>query len=143
MLGFDGLLMDSYCAGLMGYAPDEIEHLRFARQFGVGEYISDAAEIVELHPENRPKSPPQSSRQAKQLAECIDEDSACSPCYAALIFALDRNRNLLRDTIKIGQGWRDKTVDGIGVGDCAKGCARSVGGCPPRAVDIVEFLRKL
>jgi uncharacterized protein (DUF362 family) len=142
MLGFDPLLLDSYGAGLMGYSPDEIDHLRYARMFGVGKYADESTQIVELYPENRPKSLPQSSRHAKRLAEQIDEDGACSACYAALIFALDRGGYPRRDKIKIGQGWRGKELDGIGVGDCAKGCAKSIAGCPPRAVDVAEFLRR-
>jgi uncharacterized protein (DUF362 family) len=139
LLGFDGLLLDSYGAGLMGYQPDEIAYLTYAKQFGVGRYADAATEITEMNPERRPVSVPQPSRHARQLAAHIDEDSACSACYAALIFALHK-KAYHGEKIKIGQGFKGKQLDGIGVGSCTKGCTRSLAGCPPRAVDIVEFL---
>ena len=143
MLGFDGLLLDSYGAGLMGYTPDEIEHLRIARQFGAGKYVDNSTVIEELNPENRPINVAQSSRIVKRLAEYIDEDCACSACYAALIFALNKNGYHRRNKIKIGQGFKGKAFDGIGIGNCATGCEHSLAGCPPRAIDIVEFLRTI
>lgn len=144
LLGFDGLLIDSYCAGLMGYSPDEIDHLRYAKQFGLGDYANAGTEIFELNPERCPKLAAQPSRQAKRLGESVDEDGACSACYAALIFALHKNGGYrLRDKIKIGQGWRDKSPEGVGVGNCANGCTKYIPGCPPRAVDIAKFLRNL
>ena len=141
LLGFDGLLMDSYCAGLMGYSPDEIDHLRYAKQFGVGDFADNTTQVKELYAERRPKSVPQPSRQAKRFIELIDEDGACSACYAALIFALHKNDGYFsRDKVKIGQGWRGESYDGVGIGDCASGCARHISGCPPRAIDISRFL---
>ena len=143
MLGFDGLLLDSYGAGLMGYSPDEIEHLRIAKSFGVGRYIDNNTVIEEINHENRPVSVMQPSRIAKRLAENIEEDSACSACYAALIFALHKNSYHRRDKIKIGQGFKGKQIDGVGIGSCTSGCKHSLPGCPPRAVDIVSFIKAL
>ena len=37
LLGFDPVLLDSFGAQLMGYMPDEIEHLRLAKENGVGQ----------------------------------------------------------------------------------------------------------
>ena len=42
----------------------------------------------------------------------------------------------------IGQGFRGKAGD-VGVGACTAGFAHSVGGCPPRAADVLAFLRGL
>ena len=143
MLGFDGLLLDSYGAGLMGYSPDEIEHLRFARQYGVGNYISSSTVIEELNCNQRPLYAKQPSRIAKLLAESVDEDSACSACYAALIFALHKSGYRSSNKIKIGQGFKGKTLNGVGVGNCTSGCAYNLSGCPPHAVDIVSFLNTI
>jgi len=40
----------------MGYMPDEIEHLRLAKEYSVGQYVNDQTEIVELGIEDRPKT---------------------------------------------------------------------------------------
>lgn len=142
LLGFDPVLLDSYGAGLLGYEPDEIEHLRLARRQGVGRYVDASTQIMELNKERRPKTPPLRSAAAKRLVRFIDEDGACSACYAALIFALDKGA-VPPEPVHIGQGFRGKTVDGIGVGSCTAGCDRHVQGCPPRAVDIVRFFEAM
>ena len=140
LLGFDPVLLDSYGAQLMGYQPDEIEHLRLAKDFGVGQYVSDQTEITEFG--IRPKTDMKRNPAARQFAQFIDEDGACSACYAALVFALNKVRpSQSSGKIKIGQGFRGKTCKGIGVGNCTAGCEIHVKGCPPHAVDIVEMLR--
>ena len=54
LLGFDPVLLDSYGAQLIGYEPDDIEHLRIARDYGVGSYADEETEIVTLHSDNKP-----------------------------------------------------------------------------------------
>lgn len=144
MLGFDPVLLDSYGAWLMGYYPDEIDHLRLAKQYGVGEYAGENTEIIELNAENRPGVQTPRGNAAKRFARYIDEDGACSACYAALIFALNKTGiRKLDGKIHIGQGFRGKQTDGVGVGNCTAGCGRHVQGCPPKAVDIADFLDRL
>lgn len=141
MLGFDPVLLDSFGAGLMGYVPDEIGYLRYARQYGVGKYAGANTEVIELNAEKRPKAHPPRSGEAKRFSALIDEDGACSACYAALIFALDKiGSRGLDGKLHIGQGFKGKTADGIGIGNCAKGFSKCVEGCPPKAVDIVNQL---
>jgi len=140
MLGFDPVLLDSYGAQLMGYHPDEIGHLRLARQYGAGRYADSSTEIIELNADKKPKTSPARSSIVKKLSSYIDEDSACSACYANLIFALNNSRGRPSGKIKIGQGWRGKQCEGAGVGNCTSGCAKNVKGCPPTAVDIMDFL---
>ena len=142
MLGFDPVLLDSYGAQLMGYDPDDIDHLRYAKEYGVGKYVEESTEIVELNTENRPKTQPSRSRAASSLGKYISEDSACSACYAALIFALDKTGwHQTGEKIHIGQGYKGKTLPGLGVGNCAAGCRAFAPGCPPKSVDIVRFLQ--
>ena len=142
LLGFNAVLLDSYCAQLMGYRPDEIHHLRHARDYGVGEYADENTQIVEMGTDARPQTVMQRSSIAKKLSRFVEEDSACSACYAALMFALHKIGGAGAEKIKIGQGFKGKEPGGIGVGNCTKGCARFVPGCPPKAVDIVEFLQE-
>lgn len=142
LLGSDPVLLDSYAAQLIGYSPEEIEHVRLAAQYGVGTLYGEGVTIKEAGAESRPRTRAQHSRIARQLAAYIEEDSACSTCYAALIFALNKlgAPSLRGQKVKIGQGFRGKQPDGVGVGNCTKGCKHNIPGCPPKAVDIYKFL---
>ena len=69
---------------------------------------------------------------------------ACSACYGSLIYALDRlnDSGYLRKGlghICIGQGYKGKEGH-IGIGQCTSCFAKTLGGCPPKAADIVDFL---
>lgn len=141
IMGFDPVLLDSYGAGLIGLDYREVEYLRLAEEWGVGKFVSDSPDFVEIGGENRPATIPTRSRIASKLAGHIEESGACSACYAALIAALNKRGGGLRgEKIKIGQGFRGKKPGGVGVGRCTSGCERHLPGCPPKAVDILEFL---
>ncbi|OUQ48503.1 hypothetical protein [Lachnoclostridium sp. An118] len=68
-------------------------------------------------------------------------------CYGSLIYALDRVdetgylKGKVRESIAIGQGFRGKEGE-LGVGNCTRCFRRSLAGCPPKAVDIAEFLKR-
>ena len=145
MLGFDPVLLDSYCASLIGYHPDDIGYLRLARDYGAGKYYygsdpSDPDRVIELNADRKPLMGRARSPGTRKYAAMIEEDGACSACYAALVYALRQGRGAGREKIKIGQGFAGKKLDGIGVGKCTSGCRAYVKGCPPSALDIVEFL---
>ncbi len=142
MLGFDPVLLDSYGAGLIGFLPDEIEYLRLAKKEGSGKYADETTTIVELNAEHRPKVSLGHSGKMTKYRKMIEEDSACSACYASLIYALDKAGGRRNDIIKIGQGFQGKTLNGIGVGNCTAGCESYVKGCPPKASDIIAYLEK-
>jgi hypothetical protein len=57
------------------------------------------------------------------------------------MYALDKAGGIRGETIKIGQGYQNKVLTGIGVGNCTSGCERFVKGCPPKASDIVSFIK--
>ena len=142
MLGFDPVLLDSFCAELLGYRPDEIRYIKYAKDYGVGSYKDEKTQIIELNTENKPKAINLTGTLAGRYKKYIEEDGACSPCYAALITALNKLGNRIpSDPIKIGQGFRGVSSDGIGVGNCTSGCKYSVKGCPPSAVDMVDLIR--
>jgi len=142
--GKNPLLLDSYCAQLIGYRPDEIEYISYGRQIGVGEYFSHDTQLVELNRQAKPAHMPGAGRASDQYAELIDEDAACSACYSSLIYALHRlkGRTGASGKIHIGQGFAGKSGAGAGVGDCTRGFAKCVAGCPPKATDIVEALAR-
>jgi len=143
ILGRDPLMVDSFCAGLIGYEPKEIEYLLLAKEYGIGDFYSEAAEVKELNPERKTVVQAQSSGAAKSYNRYIQEDAACSACYSSLIYALhlmDKKKlNSLDYKIKIGQGFKGKKGKGTGVGNCTLGFDTCVKGCPPKAVDIIKF----
>ncbi len=143
LLGVDPVLIDSYGAALIGYDPSGIDYLRFAAELGVGDMFDADATIRELSVENRSKtSPNNQGNLVRRLARFVDEQNACSVCYAALVFALIKTGTKPSDKIKIGQGFRGKKEDGLGVGDCTADCERYVPGCPPTAAEIIEMLER-
>jgi len=142
LAGSDPLIMDSYCAGLIGYMPEEIEYLSIAHEIGVGRLFDESIVIEELNVSKKPIAKIHASGGAvRRLAAYINEDQACSSCYAALIHALYHEKSL-RKKINIGQGFRGKKGI-IGCGNCTNGCEKYVPGCPPTAADIMSFLREL
>ena len=140
--GRDPLLLDSYCAELIGYQPDEIEYLTWAKQFGVGEYFSASKELFELNAQSKPAFDMQKDRVADKYKKFIEEDAACSACYSASIYALHRLGGKARfdGKLHIGQGFRGKTGKGIGIGVCTSGFKNCISGCPPKATEIIKAL---
>ena len=143
--GQNPVTVDSFCAELICRQPDEIEHLKQARNLGVGEYFSELTQVIELNAENKPAHTLGSGRFADKYSHMIDEDSACSPCYSALTYALHRLGNsALKDKSQnigkfhIGQGFKGKSGEGIGIGNCASGFSNCVKGCPPKATEIIS-----
>jgi hypothetical protein len=147
LAGRDPVLVDSYVAGLLGYAPEEIGYLRIAESIGVGSFVDESTEVIELNKEySGMRGAP--TRKIERLAQYVDEKDACSACYGSLIRALARldEQGLLGQIpgkIHIGQGYRGKSGTGIGVGACARGFAVSVRGCPPTAREIIEAIARI
>jgi len=144
ILGTDPVLVDSYAATILGYTPEEIDYIPKAQSFGIGNILNENTELIELN-KNFSQRTFKPSGIAGRLANYIEEDSACSACYGSLIHALYRleERGRLRrfkGKIRIGQGFRGKTTEGIGVGKCTSGCSMHLGGCPPSSVNIMKFL---
>jgi len=138
------VLTDSYCAQLIGYDPDDIDYLSYGKKLGIGEYYSDKTKVTEMNTDRKPICKIKNTQRVQGIADkfrsIIEEDSACSVCYAALIFALHRKGNFPRGKkICIGQGFKGKSGD-FGVGNCTQGFKTYVKGCPPKAVDILKLL---
>ena len=141
--GRDPLMLDSYCAELIGYRPDEIEYISYGRELGVGEYYSRETKVVELNSRDKPVLDVRRNRVLDKYQRLIDEDSACSACYSALVYALHRRGSTTsaNGKIHIGQGFAGKSGEGIGVGNCTRGFSKCIPGCPPKATDIFAALR--
>jgi len=141
--GRNPLLVDSYCAELIGYRPDEIDYLSIGKSLGIGEYYSDETKLVELNLQNKPVLEMKGKSKADRYQRLIEEDSACSACYSSLIYALYRLGGKTHGfgKIHIGQGFKGKNGGGIGIGNCCKGFTKCIVGCPPKAIDIIETLK--
>ena len=147
MIGEDSVLIDAYCASLMGFDISDVEYIPLGAEMGAGCADLEKAKIIELNkPENSKVAIPQ--HYARRLSNLTDPKSACSCCYANLIHALKRMEDegelyvLNGERIAIGQGWRGKNME-IGVGACCSGAKNKVVKCPPSAGDILEMLRNL
>lgn len=146
ILGFDPVLVDSYVANLMGYDENEIPYIKIAESIGVGRCISSKEQVNELNENNNTKKIPY-SREIEKLSKYVNEKDACSACYGSLIHALARldEKGALKNLkakVFIGQGYKGAKGIGIGVGNCTRGFAQNVPGCPPTAKDILEVLEK-
>lgn len=145
IIGKDPVLVDTYCASLIGYTADDIKYIRLAEQLGTGKADLSSATITEYNAELKNYSTFTPSRQAAVLAQKVEALDACSACYGSLIHALKRmeEKGLLgqvQGKIKIGQGYKGRSLDGTGIGSCTSGCSAYLKGCPPSALDMVRFL---
>jgi len=141
--GRDPLEIDSLCAELIGYHPNDIEYLSYGKKIGIGKYLSRETKIIELNAENKSTVDMRSSYSAERYRGMINEDAACSACYSSLIYALHRlgGRVKTDGKIYIGQGFKNKTGTGLGIGICTEGFSKCVKGCPPKATDITDALK--
>lgn len=145
LVGTDSVLLDSYGAELIGLSPDEVDYIPMAEQLGVGKRFQGPEQLIEINtPPDTQKSFPL-SRRASMLARNVKADQACSACFGSLIHALNRLDEMgmlsrIRQPICIGQGYQDQPVPGLGIGRCCRNAESCVGGCPPSARAIVDFL---
>ena len=141
LVGSDPLFLDSYCAQLIGYQSDEIDYLTYGDQLGIGELFEsgrDDSRIIELNQEKKPKISKADRSTVRHIAKYIEEDQACSACYSALVYALYNSRHKPTEKIRVGQGFIGKRGE-LGCGNCTSKFKKFIPGCPPKAVDIVEF----
>ena len=140
--GRDPLLLDYYCAELIGYLPDEIGYILYGKEIGVGEYFSSDTKLIEINAQVKPALDTKRNPVSEKYKSIINEDAACSACYSSLIYALHRlgEKANVKGEIHIGQGFSNNTGTGFGVGNCTKGFTKFVPGCPPKATDIIKAL---
>lgn len=144
----DSVLCDSFGASLMGFETKDIPYIELAQQLGVGSADLSQAVMVQLN-EPSDELPSRPSGRATYLGRFTEPDSACSACYGNLIHALKRldEVNRLKDVkqqICIGQGYKGKSDRSkVGVGICTRGLGKSLPGCPPKAIDMIRFIKEL
>ena len=143
MLGFDPVQMDTYGCRLMGIDPGSVPYIGLSEKWGAGNSALLDDDIVRLNEPVNSQKYPHPSGLVKRLTRNVTADGACSACFASLVRALyvaDREGHPITDNICIGQGYRDKTPDGMGVGRCCKEADICVMGCPPTPEAIIKQL---
>lgn len=143
--GRDPVLLDTYCSSLIGYSKEDIAYITLAEQLGAGLTDLTQAEIFEYSTALKNTTVFQPSNKAARLAQKAEALDACSACFGGLIHALNRleengQLSMLQETICIGQGYKNQTKPGLGIGSCTSGCSQHLKGCPPSALAIVQFL---
>ncbi|MDR1277147.1 MAG: DUF362 domain-containing protein [Treponema sp.] len=144
----DPVLCDAWAAEQMGYRAADIPYIGLAESLGIGSADPAKALVRELSSPGASQSGGilQPGGKVRHLAPFIQEDGACSACYAGLVFALSRMKpgelSRLGEKIAVGQGFRGKTGR-LGIGRCTLGFSSSCPGCPPSGAAALAFLRSL
>lgn len=145
MLGFDPVQMDAYGCSLMGIDPNDVGYIPLAEQYGGGSMEFSPADIIALNTPQEASAYPARSRIVEKLTGKVTQKDACSACFGTLVHALyrlDEDGRPYRGNISIGQGFRGKTISGVGIGRCCAGAEKCAMGCPPSAEAIMEVLRE-
>lgn len=142
-LGTDAVQIDAYGRSLMGLAPEDVPYIELAEQYGGGSAQVHPGDVVELNSPSQSSVYPRPSGTVASLTRRVQQERACSACYASLVRALYATRFRENTPIFIGQGWRGKTLDGLGIGNCCSGAAKCVKGCPPTAEAVARALEAI
>ena len=141
----DPVLCDAYVCECLGYQVDDVPYIRMAEQLGVGCADTGSAEIISLN-QGTGQSKQKMTRRIQALAAYVAPKDACSACYGALLYALDRldasgGLRGKKEKISIGQGYKDQPGI-LGVGTCTRHFACNLAGCPPKTDEIIRFLEE-
>lgn len=142
MLGTDAVQLDAYGRALMGLSVSDVPYIELAERYGGGKAAWSEDDLVLLNEATAAAAYPKPSSTVAGLTRGVQADQACSACFAALVRALSLQNGRIKDTVYIGQGWKNQTLDGIGIGRCCCGAAHCVQGCPPTAEAILKALQK-
>lgn len=145
LAGRDPVLMDSYVCRLLHYEKEEVPYIGLAEKLGVGSGDLENADIRVCNGTEEDGVLPV-SRKVVELQDAVEEVDSCSACYGYLLPALEMLReeglfSQLHEKICIGQGYRKKSGE-LGIGNCTRGFAHSLEGCPPTENQIYDFLKK-
>lgn len=136
----DAVQADAYGRMLMGLEPSEVPYIELAERYGGGSAAVRQEDLVDLNLPSDVKSYPKPSGKVAGLTRSVRQDQACSACYANLTRALYASGYGRGTPICIGQGWRGKAFEGLGIGNCCQGASACAPGCPPTAEAIARAL---
>ena len=143
--GDDPVMIDAFVCRQMGFRLSDVPYIEKAARLRGSSTDLDDVELVVVN-DAAVVSDRRPTGAAQRLARYTAPKDACSACFGSLIHALKRmeeDRVLPRNPsapVCIGQGYQGVGGE-IGVGRCTKDCDRHLGGCPPAAADIYDFLR--
>lgn len=147
ILGFkDPVLCDAFVCNCMGYSIEDVPYIPLAEELGVGSSDVAHANMIYVNEPTEAEGHFHMTHRVQSLARYAAPKDACSACYGSLIYALDR----LKDAgflhkglppVAIGQGYQGET-GAIGVGRCTACFDKTLQGCPPKAAEMVEFLKE-
>ncbi|QAT48669.1 DUF362 domain-containing protein [Caproiciproducens sp. NJN-50] len=140
ILGEDPVQLDAYGCRLMGLPLSEVPYIELAEQWGAGSAQVCGEDILRLNEPSQGGRYPKPSAKVARLTAGVCQDSACSACYASLVRALYSCGGSHGTPIAIGQGWKGREFQGLGIGRCCDGASRQVKGCPPTADAIAAAL---
>lgn len=138
----DPVQADAYGCALMGLDLTDVPYIELAEYYGAGTARWRSSDLVELNKPGDAEAYVPPERIADRLSERVHEDQACSACYASLVRALYTSRCGQNEDIYIGQGWKGKNPDGLGIGNCCKGATECIAGCPPTAEAVARILKQ-
>lgn len=144
-LGDDPVQIDAYGCRLMGIPLTDVPYIGMAEKWGAGSAAIGEEDVISLNQPDAGAARPSPRGVVKQLTRGMEQDSACSACYASLVralYELDRDGVPVRETISIGQGFKGKTFKGVGIGACCAGAEECAMGCPPTAEAVKKVLKK-
>lgn len=147
ILGFkDPVLCDAFVCDCMGYSIEDVPYIPLAEKLGVGSSDVAHANLVYVNQPTEAGGRFHMTHRVQGLARYAEPKDACSACYGSLIYAMDRLKDagFLRKglpPVAIGQGYQGQEGE-IGVGRCTSCFKKSLPGCPPKAADMVEFLKE-
>lgn len=144
-LGTDPVQIDAYGCQLMGISLEEVPYIGLAERWGGGSTVIADEDIITLNQPQASRKYPAATGLVRQLTKHVKQDSACSACYASLVRGIyvARDRGIRYDgPIAIGQGWRGKEFEGLGIGNCCKGATCFVKGCPPTGNAVAEAIEQ-
>ena len=145
LLGFDPVQMDAFGCRLMGIPAEDVPYIRLAERFGAGNASFKESDIVSLNSPKAAAAYKTKSGIVGRLTRSVSEKDACSACFGNLVHALYRSElegTSVARPIAVGQGWRDKPFEGLGIGRCCARALKHVPGCPPSAEEIQKALKE-
>ncbi len=162
LAGTNQVAVDAVAAPMLGYRPEEIKHILYAHEHGLGPIDRGTIQVVPHEapnhmaavanqPESQKKDHNESVFDFSRI-EVIDK-GACTPCFGSFITALkrlERENNYPVGTAFMGQKLTDEDLKEcpekiFGIGNCGAkivGADRAVLGCPPDAWKIYEWFKR-
>ncbi len=142
----DPVLLDSYAASLINLHYSDIPYITRSAELGVGSlWEGDGNHILEL---NNPdlENPVLRDESLERIVKRVDEQDACSSCYAALVGALRSMKDSGNTNFAIGRAFKKKSSSRnfpescVGIGQCTAAFTRYVPGCPPTSEEIGKLI---